>query len=427
MKKIHLLCLAALLATASTSFLETHAIHAEKIEKYKTSQNAIANRYVVIFRDDIAAGDVGDTTNSLTTEYFGKVDKLYQDAVKGYSVESTPEEARRLSTDPRVKYVEEDSWVTPTEVEYNPYWALDRIDQHALPFNLTYNYNANGTGVNVYVIDSGILTTHVEIAGRAFDAVNTTGDNTPIQQCNGHGTGVAGVVGSTTFGVAKNSRLYSVRVLPCTGNGSLSDVLSGIDWVKHNAVRPAVANISGQTLLSGTFNDAVANSIAAGITYVVAAGNNSDNACNWSPSSVPGAIVVGATNSYDQRVVYSNFGQCVDVFAPGEGVETIWNSSNTTTTGASGTSFASPMVAGVAALYLQTHPTASPAEVQSVIVSNATQGVVSNPGASSPNLLLYSRLPRGGAGGACQGADLSGSGGQDAATLTTPCTATPTM
>jgi len=419
MRKMYLFCLAVLIAAAGTSVFLLPA-HAERLSKFKTSQNPVPNRYIVVLRDDIAGDDVPAMTTALSTDYFGTVDKVYQDALKGYSVETTPEEATRLSNDPRVKYVEEDSWYAPTEVEYNPYWALDRIDQHALPFDLAYNYNATGTGVNVYVIDSGILTTHVEIAGRAFEGVNTSGDRTPIGQCNGHGTGVAGVIGSTTFGVAKNAKLYSVQVLPCSGPGSLSDVLSGIDWVKRHAVRPAVANVSGQSLLSGTFNDAVNNSIAAGITYVVAAGNNNDNACSYSPSSVPGAIVVGGISAYDQRLGYSNYGTCVDVFAPGEGVETIWNSSNTQTTGASGTSFASPLAAGVAALYLETHPTALPAEVQSAIAAGATQGMVIDPGANSPNLVLYSLLSGtggGGGGNACQGLDLSGTlpvvGGSD--------------
>jgi len=245
-------------------------------------------------------------------------------------------------------------------------------------------------GVNVYVIDSGILTTHQALSGRAFDDYDAVRDQYDPMTCNGHGTGVAGVVGSSNFGVARNVLLHSVRVFPCTGDASLSDVVSAVDWVTRHAVKPAVVNMSLRASFSQTLNSAVSASIRSGVTYVVAAGNDEADACNYSPGSVGEVITVGSTNSVDQRVYYSNFGSCVDLFAPGEGVATIWNSTDTTTTYASGTSFASPNAAGVAALYLEMNPGATPAEVQAALVNNASSGVIYNLGNTSPNLLLFS-------------------------------------
>lgn len=409
MKRTYVLCLSALIFAAGTIVFQP-STSAQKIDKFKRSANPIANRYIVVLQDDnvdVSGQDVADVANTLTSEYAGTTDKVYRDAIQGYSVEMTPEVAEKLSGDARVKYVEEDSYLSAAGTESNPYWALDRIDQHALPYDLTYNYSAAGTGVNVYVIDSGILTTHVELAGRAFDAYSTIRDTTPISQCNGHGTGVAGVIGSSTFGVAKNVKLYSVRVLPCTGYGTVSDGISGIDWVTHHAVHPAVANVSLGANLSPTLNDAVAASVASGVIYAIAAGNETDDACSHSPSSVLSAITVAGSDPADQRVPSSNFGPCVDVFAPGQGVATIWNTTNTTTTYPSGTSFASPYVAGVAALYLETHPAASPAEVQNAITDNATHDMVIDPGLGSPNMLLYSIMS--GTVGGCQGVSMSGS------------------
>ncbi|MEQ1606382.1 MAG: S8 family serine peptidase [Pyrinomonadaceae bacterium] len=364
-------------------------------DKFRRAEQAIPNRYIVVFEDqetpDREIESAGRATE-LAAEYAMRVDRVYDTAIKGYSAEMSIDEAQRLSMDPRVKYVEEDSIVSDAETQINPGWALDRIDQRTASYDSAYNYTASGTGVNVYILDSGIQTAHVALQGRARAGFNAFPDSPPIEQCNGHGTGVAGVVGSSVHGVAKNVSLVSVRVLPCTGNGTVSDAIAGIEWVTANAVRPAVANMSLQTGYSSGLNDAVRASIATGVTYVVAAGNNTANACEYSPSSLGQAITVGATNSSDTRVQYSNFGPCVDLFAPGEGVKTIWNSSTTAVTYASGTSFASPYVTGAAALYLESHPGATPQEVHAAITSNATANLVSAAGFDSPNMLLFSAL-----------------------------------
>jgi len=361
-----------------------------KSDKFKRSQRPIADQFIVVLNDGTENKfDPDAVIGDLNRRFPGSIGKVYSSAVHGYSVRMNSAQAQALSDDPLVKYVEEDSYVSETDVETNPGWGLDRLDQRSVPFDFTYNYNGRGTGVNIYILDSGILSTHVELQGRvvsAYDAVHgQTGS-----QCNNHGTSVAGVAGSTTFGVAKNAMLQDVRVLPCTGYGSVSDVISGVDWVTRHAIRPAVANMSVQTAFSKSLNDSVSSSIAAGITYVVGAGNNSGDACGWSPSAIPEAIVVAATNSSDSRVSWSNTGTCVDLFAPGEGISTISNETDTTTTYASGTSYSSPYVAGIAALYLEQHPAASPAEVSAAITSLATTDVVIDAGIGSPNLLAYS-------------------------------------
>jgi len=417
MKKLCALCAAVLFAAVA---FHNPAAHVQaKSNKFHKSSRPVPNRYIVVLdSNQDFRSDPDGTIEDLNKYYPGSIGHVFSSAINGYSVEMPRGLAVQLSDDPRVKYVEEDSFTSATDIEYNPGWALDRIDQHAMPYDSMYNFTNTGSGVNVYVLDSGILTTHVDIQGRAFIAYDAIHDNTPISQCNGHGTGVAGVIGGSTYGVAKQVSLYSVRVLPCAGTGTVSDVVSGVDWVTRHAVHPAVANISLQALLSATLNDAVTNSIASGVTYVVAAGNNNDNACSWSPSAVSGAIVVAATNYYDQRLAYSNYGTCVDLFAPGEGVSTIWNSNDTIFTYASGTSFASPLVAGVAALYLEQNPNATPDQVQSALISSGTAGGIGDVGVDSPNLLLFSQMappppPPTGCGGLMFNGSLNSPGSSD--------------
>jgi subtilisin family serine protease len=274
----------------------------------------------------------------------------------------------------------------------NATWGLDRIDQRNLPLSGTYTYDVSGSGVRAYIIDTGIHYSHNEFGGRAsfgYDALGGDGSD-----CNGHGTHVAGTVGGTVYGVAKNVALYAVRVLNCSGSGTTSGVIAGVDWVRNNAIKPAVANMSLGGGASTSLDNAVSNAIASGVTFAVAAGNSSANACNYSPARVASALTVGSTTSSDSRSSFSNFGSCLDLFAPGSSITSAWRTSNTATNTISGTSMASPHVAGVAALYLSIsgNSGASPSTVASAIINNATTGVVGNAGSGSPNRLLHSRF-----------------------------------
>ncbi|HET9530168.1 MAG TPA: S8 family peptidase, partial [Blastocatellia bacterium] len=271
----------------------------------------------------------------------------------------------------------------------NPPWGLDRIDQRDRPLSATYTYTRNGAGVNVYIIDTGIRRTHTQFGGRAvigFDAIN---DGRNTSDCNGHGTHVAGTVGGSTFGVAKGVRLFAVRVLNCSGSGSTSGVVAGVNWVTSNHIKPAVANMSLGGGASSSIDTAVNNSINAGVTYAVAAGNSNQNAANFSPARVSAAITVGSSTINDARSSFSNFGSVVDIFAPGSSIQSAWWTSDTATATLSGTSMASPHVAGVAARILQGSPGASPATVRNTIVNDATLNRLSGIPSGTANRLLF--------------------------------------
>jgi subtilisin family serine protease len=397
MKKLGLFCLAVLLSVFALT-LTTSKISG-KNDKLRKSARAIPNRYIVVLNDD----KDDNSNNFMRAETFeyelnafhgGKIDKQFTNAIKGYSVEMSAREALSLSQDARVKYVEEDAEVFASATQSGATWGLDRIDQRTVPFDGNYNFVSTGAGVHAYIIDTGIRVTHQDFGGRAvadFDAFN---DGQNGNDCNGHGTHVAGTVGSSTYGVAKNVTLHAVRVLNCSASGSISTIVAGIDYVTRNHVSPAVANISiGASGISSTLDSAVANSIASGVTYAIAAGNSNQNACNYSPARSPNAITVGASTNMDERVGYSNFGTCVDIFAPGNFIVSTSIADDTAIASKSGTSMASPHVAGVAALYLETNPTASPATVASSLTNSATSGILLNiSGTNSPNLLLHSLI-----------------------------------
>lgn len=342
----------------------------------------IPDQYIVILKSQTATASLNSLTNMVEASG-GEVEHTYTSAFTGFSAYIPSKDTlSSLQQSPDVALIEADQ-VMSTVVT----WGLDRIDQRNLPLNNVYSPGANGTGVRAYIIDTGIRTTHTDFGGRAFEGYSAIGGSS--QDCNGHGTHVAGSVGSTTYGVANNVRLYAVRVLDCNGSGSNSGVIAGIDWVTNNHVKPAVANMSLGGGASSALDTAVNNSINAGVTYVVAAGNDNANACNYSPARVANAITVGSTTNTDARSSFSNYGTCVDIFAPGSNITAPWHTSNTATNTISGTSMASPHVAGAVALYLQSNPNASVSSVTSSLINNATTGKVTNPGTGSPNRLLF--------------------------------------
>jgi len=334
---------------------------------------------------------VMDAAVDLAVDYNLDVRQTYVHALQGIAVRASKADIERLLHDPRVNYVEEDAEFQLVATQNNATWGLDRIDQRNLPLNGSYVYNGDGSGVRAYVIDTGIRSSHNDFGGRVLPGATGVSDGRGTEDCNGHGTHVAGTIGGSRWGVAKDALLIPVRIFGCSGGASTSLIIAAVDWVRSNAIRPAVVNMSLGGGASSSMDSAVNNLINSGVTVVAAAGNSNANACFTSPARVSAAITVGSTTSSDSRSSFSNFGSCVNIFAPGSSIRSAWWTGNNASNTISGTSMAAPHVAGVAALWLESNPGASPSSIRNTIYNRATTGRLSGIGSGSPNRLLYSR------------------------------------
>jgi len=355
------------------------------------AKGIIKNQYIVILNKDI--GPAKDFAQNIAKQHGGRILQSYDSALKGFAI-YLPDTAgtafiEAMKKNPQVLSVENDTVVNiDATTQTNPDWGLDRIDQKALPLNSTYSYSQTGTGTTAYIVDTGILSTHQEFSGRVLSGYTAISDGNGTTDCNGHGTHVAGTVGGTTYGVAKNVKLVPVRILGCDGSGASSNVIAGLDWILKNGSKPAVVNMSLGGAASSSLDSAVENLYNNGYVMVVAAGNSNTDACTSSPARTSNAITVAATDNTDTRASYSNYGSCVDIFAPGSQINSSWIGSNTATKVLNGTSMATPHVAGVVAELLQSTPTATPQTITSNLLNQATSDVVKNP-SGSPNRLLY--------------------------------------
>jgi subtilisin family serine protease len=377
---------AVALAACNDSPTNVNAEDEASLSAASSAAPSVAGRFIVTLRERTEPAAVA-------REYRVQPDYVYTHALNGFAGAISDAARQGLLRDGRVMRVEPDGIATIVATQTGATWGLDRVDQRALPLSTTYSYSRTGAGVKAYIIDTGIRFTHSEFGGRAgkgYDAFGGTGED-----CNGHGTHVSGTVGGATYGVAKGVSLVAVRVLNCSGSGTWSGVIAGIDWVaaNHSASQPAVANLSLGGGANSSVDDAVRRMITDGVATAIAAGNGNQggraqDACKYSPARVTEGMIIGATNSTDTKASWSNYGNCVDWFAPGVSITSAWKNSNTGTNTISGTSMATPHTAGVAALYLQGNPSASPQVVRDALAANNTQHVVKNSNTANNNLLF---------------------------------------
>jgi subtilisin family serine protease len=351
----------------------------------------VPDRWLVVLDPSVASADVPALAGALARRHGGEIERVFRHAVRGFSVRLPAAAVEALAREPGVRLVEEDAEVRTAALQTSPPWNLDRLDQRTLPLDFSYAFDSSGSGVQAFVIDTGIRAAHAEFGGRVLPGFDAVGDGRGSADCNGHGTHVAATLGGATFGVAKDVTLHAVRVLGCDGTGTVSGVVAGIDWVTAQELLPAIATLSLVAAPSPALDAALEGSIAAGVSYAVAAGNDGGDACSLSPARVPAALTVGASTADDRVEPSSNQGSCVDLFAPGQDVRSAWWTSDTATALLSGTSMATPHVAGVAARLLEGAPSASPAAVAEAIAAGATAGALVGL-SGGPDRLLYSSL-----------------------------------
>jgi serine protease len=382
------------------SAVPTYAAELMSVDKSR----AIEGKYIVVFKtpsvlniqsSDAIADFASSQSANLSNQYNIDVVQKFGGILNGVVVNASDKTIQQMLSNPNIDYIEQDQMMSVNPIiqtnanQPNVIWGLDRIDQQDLPLNSNYYYDFDGSGVTAYVIDTGVRINHNEFGKRASHGYDFIDNDSDATDCNGHGTHVAGTIGGGDYGVAKNVNIVGVRVLGCSGSGSNSGVIAGINWVKDNASGPSVANMSLGGGASQATDDAVNNAVAAGISFVVAAGNDSRNACNYSPARAASAITVGSTTSSDSRSSFSNYGNCLDIYAPGSSIKSAWYNSDTATKTISGTSMASPHVAGAVALYLEETPSLSPSQIETMLNQRSTKNKVSDAKSGSPNELLY--------------------------------------